>query len=76
MALSTTQSTLLAQLQGIFTANGNAPVSATDLKARTGCKSFDTTFNALLFRGYVDHARTGGNPYANLFILTTKGMKQ
>ena len=41
-----------------------------DMKSICDFNSFDKTFNALLFKGYILHFAT--NDFSNKFILTTK----
>lgn len=52
--LTPVQKELLRELK-LYMSDSN-PMSFDELKSLTNCKSFDSTFNALLFKGYVDHA--------------------
>ena len=39
-------------------------------------KSFDLSFNALLFKGFFEHETTGKNQYANCFKLNKKKVEK
>jgi hypothetical protein len=65
-ALTPAQEKLLAELKDHISINIHLPYDS--LKALTECKSFDLTFNALGFKGYVTRHHT--NDYTNQFKLT------
>ena len=50
--------------------NGILPPTFDQLKNKSNFKSFDSTFNAILMRGYIDHYPT--NDFSNRFILNSK----
>lgn len=70
MALSQTQEDLLKQ--ALQYTGLNCPVKFDVLKDLCNCRSFDSTFNALLFKGYFEHVET--NDYSNQFKATNKAM--
>tara|TARA_R100000808_G_C2135319_1_gene143733 strand:+ start:838 stop:1053 length:216 start_codon:yes stop_codon:yes gene_type:complete len=65
-ALTPTQEKLLADLKNHISTTVASPFDT--LKNATDCKTFDSTFNALLIKGYVTRHET--NDFTNQFKLT------
>ena len=65
MKLTSTQSILLAECRKYT--SPNCPIKYDILKSLVNCKTFDSSFNALLFKGYFKSYDT--NDFSNQFIL-------
>ena len=69
--LTSTQKGLLKKLYLYkYVKNSTGVFKYDDIKAVCEFKSFDNTFNALLFKGYLKHFAS--NDFSNKFILTYK----
>lgn len=70
MKLTTTQKNLLI-VASEYT-SPKCPIKYDTLKSLCECKSFDSTFNVLVSKGYFERVET--NDYSNQFIRTDKSI--
>jgi hypothetical protein len=74
MALSKNQNNLLVKLNQEISRSSKTLDTLKDLSvSHWGIKSFDSTFNALLHKGFVQHYT---NHNDNSFLMTVKGSKK
>jgi hypothetical protein len=73
MPISKTQFVLLKK--AVEYSKNNPVFIWANFKNYADIKSFDLTFNSLLFKGFFEHEKAGKNQFANSFQLTKKVVK-
>lgn len=71
--MTKTQKNLLAQVKKYMGLNCPVKYDILESLCIKECKSFSSSFNALLSGGYVERFKT--NDFSNQYILTVKGAK-